>query len=187
MLHCIKYIALQTVVLAALLSVPITVSAHAGGLNPLGCHIDNIHGGYHCHYGSSLDLLSDNTVDAASYNKIYMAAAAVLILFLFIYVVRRFRRSARGETKPEKVEQPAQCISVSNQPAISVWRANITIWHLSIPIIAVLAAFTVDRLMHFIWAVVTLFVAIKIVEKLCHVLMVLDALLAGRRQTRAGE
>lgn len=33
-------------------SAPILL-AHGGGLNRYGCHNDNIHGGYHCHRGSS--------------------------------------------------------------------------------------------------------------------------------------
>lgn len=31
---------------------PMTVSAHSGGLNAEGCHNDRQRGGYHCHRGS---------------------------------------------------------------------------------------------------------------------------------------
>ena len=67
-----------------LLSVPVSVSAHAGGLNPLGCHIDNIHGDYHCHYGSSLDQVTENVADAVSDNTIYFVVGVFLILIIFI-------------------------------------------------------------------------------------------------------
>lgn len=77
--------------------------AHSGGTDSNGCHNDNIHGGYHCHNGSSD---SGGSSDSSVGNLIGGIAIGFLILYIFGKINDRKKYSYQDRYLMSKDKKP---------------------------------------------------------------------------------